>query len=83
MIGGNGIKAGKRRLIWLVAAFAVYMSVVNLGNVGFWDDEVETAWMSKSLLEQGEVFAWNGRNIYDYGGGGCFWTKTSEANTLR
>lgn len=56
-------------LIWLVAAFAVYMSVVNLGGTAFWDDEVETAWMSRSIVEHGRTFAWNGRNIHDYGNG--------------
>ncbi|WP_462137062.1 ArnT family glycosyltransferase [Candidatus Mycalebacterium sp.] len=55
--------------IWIVAVIAVYMSFAGLGNVEFWDDEVETAWMSKSIIENGKPFAWNGRNIHDYGSG--------------
>jgi len=61
--------ANSGRLIWVVAFFAVYMSLVGLGNVKFWDDEVETAWMSKSIVENGRPFAWDGRNIHDYGAG--------------
>lgn len=69
MSGGNKRKPWKNRLVFLVAALSVYLSLVNLGNVSFWDDEVETAWMSRSLVEQGSVSAWNGRNIHDYGKG--------------
>lgn len=66
------MSAGKSKSeigIWIVAAVAVYMSLAGLGNVDFWDDEVETAWMSKSIIENGRPFAWNGRNIHDYGSG--------------
>ncbi len=67
-------------LIWVVAAFAVYMSFAGLGNVKFWDDEVETAWMSKSIVENGRPFAWDGRNIHDYGAG--LYLNESVENTF-
>lgn len=55
--------------LWAVAVFAVYMSFTGLGNVAFWDDEIETAWMGRAIAEHGKPFAWNGRNIHDYGMG--------------
>ena len=55
--------------VWAVFVLAAYLSVAGLGNVEFWDDEVETAWMSKAVLETGRPFAWDGRNTHDYGDG--------------
>ncbi|MCY3973009.1 MAG: glycosyltransferase family 39 protein [Candidatus Dadabacteria bacterium] len=55
--------------MWAVFLLAAYLSVTGLGNVEFWDDEIETVWMSRALVEHGSKFGWDGRNAYDYGGG--------------
>ena len=42
---------------------AAYLCLVNLDYVGLWHDEGFVAFISKNLLEQGDIVGWDGRNL--------------------
>ena len=46
-----------------VLVVAVYLSLVNLDYVGLWYDEGATAILGNTLLEQGSLRGWDGRNL--------------------
>ena len=48
-----------------LCAFVVtaYLCLVNLDYVGLWHDEVLVSFVSKNLLEQGDIVGWDGRNM--------------------
>ena len=46
-----------------VLVVAVYLSLVNLDYAGLWYDEGATAILGNTLLEQGSLRGWDGRNL--------------------
>ena len=46
--------------LFLVTA---YVSLVNLGYVSLWGDEVLVAFPAKNLLQYGDILGWDGRNL--------------------
>lgn len=46
-----------------------YLAFKNLDQTAFWDDEAQVAIIAKNLNSQGELTAWDGRNLYGYRNG--------------
>ena len=48
---------------WCVFLVAAYLCLVNLNYVALWIDEATVSFMSKNLLERGDIVGWDGRNL--------------------
>ncbi|NQV98932.1 MAG: hypothetical protein HQ483_04495 [Rhodospirillales bacterium] len=55
--------------ILLGVVFVVLASLLGITNNAFWDDEANTALFARNLIHQGQLTAWDGRNVVSYLGG--------------
>ena len=72
----TGTLAAGLRAHWpavLVAALALALLFVHLGQVVFWGDEAETALLGRNTLRYGVPRAWDGRNMVESLGRGFNW----------
>ena len=42
---------------------SAYGSLVNLGYVSLWSDEILVSFPARNLLQQGDILGWDGRNL--------------------
>ena len=57
---------------------AAYFSLVNLDYAGLWHDEAPTAILGNTLLEQGSLRGWDGRNLVGADNGRALNSKLIE-----
>ncbi len=50
-------------LILISVILGLILTIIGLGNQNFWDDEADTVFVSRNLLNQGKLSGWDGRNL--------------------
>jgi len=53
----------------LILVAGGYLAFKNLDQTAFWDDEAQVAIIAQNFNNQGELTAWDGRNLYGYRNG--------------
>lgn len=61
--------AGKYTLLFVITCAALLLLLANLGNQYLWEDEAETALVSKTILTDGVPRGYDGKNFFSQGCG--------------